>query len=347
MNATATDLPRDPATFNAGSIKMLGSVQAVYGSRPEDVIRFGELARPTAGDGEVLVRVAAASVDFGTVHIMTGTPYPMRAAGFGLRSPKLSNPGRCLAGTVESLGKGVTGFVPGDPVYGTGSCSFAQYAVAEAKRLAPKPANLSFEQAAAAPISGVTALQAVRKGDVQAGEKVLVIGASGGVGSYAVQIARAYGAEVTGVCRTSKMDMVRELGADHIVDYTEGDFLDGQSRYDVIIDTGGNSSLASLRRALTPAGRLVIVGGETDGLWLGVLTRIFKAILLAPFVKHKLLPLISSENAKDLSDLTELIESSGVSSAIDRTYPLSEADAAIRYVQEGKARGKVVISVAA
>ena len=344
MRTAPLDRPTNPTPVTAG-MKMKAIVQDVYGSKAEDVLKIAEIARPTIGDGEILVRVAAASVDRGTWHVMSGLPYPIRAAGFGLRTPKSPNPGRCLAGTVDSTGKDVTEFKPGDEVYGTCEGSFAEYARAQSGKLAPKPANLSFEQAAAAPISGVTALQAVRKAQVQAGEKVLIIGASGGVGSFAVQIARASGAEVTGVCSTSKTEMVRDLGADHVIDYTRGDFLDGEHRYDVILDTGGNSRLSHLRRALTATGRLVLVGGETDGKWLGGLDRTFKALLLSPLVKQKLLPLVSKENAKDLTALSELIESGKVTSAIDRTYPLSEAPAAIQYVQEGRARGKVVINV--
>jgi NADPH:quinone reductase-like Zn-dependent oxidoreductase len=278
--------------------------------------------------------------------VMSGLPYPMRAAGFGLRRPKSPNPGRCLAGVVESFGKDVTGFAPGDEVYGTCGGSFAEYAPVQAKRLAPKPANLSFAQAATAPISGVTALQAIRKAAVQPGEKVLVIGASGGVGSFAAQIAKASGAEVTGVCSTDKTEMVRALGVDHVVDYKQGDFLDGKQQYDVIIDTGGNSELSALRQALTPAGRLVIVGGETDGKWFDALTRTFKSILVGPFGKQKLLPLMSVENSADLVSLTELIEAGKVTPAVDRTYPLAEAAAAVQYVQDGRAKGKVVIDIA-
>jgi NADPH:quinone reductase-like Zn-dependent oxidoreductase len=344
MNTEPLDRPMEPTPVTAG-MTMKAIVQDVYGSNPEGVLRFAEVALPTIGVDEILVRVAAASVDRGTWHVMSGLPYPIRAAGFGLRTPKSLNPGRCLAGTVDSAGKDVSEFKPGDEVYGTCEGSFAEYARAQASKLAPKPGNLSFEQAAAAPISGVTALQAVRKAQVQAGEKVLIIGASGGVGSFAVQIARAFGAEVTGVCSTSKTEMVRDLGADHVIDYTRGDFLDGEHRYDVILDTGGNSRLSHLRRALTTTGRLVLVGGETDGRWLGGLDRTFKALLQSPLVKHKLLPLVSKENAQDLTALTELIESGKVTSAIDRTYPLSEAPAAIQYVQEGRARGKVVINV--
>lgn len=334
-----------PASAPVNGISMKAIIQDSYGSRAEDVLRFGETSRPAVKDDEVLVRVVAASVDRGTWHVMSGLPYPMRAAGFGLRCPKSPNPGRCLAGVVESAGKDVTGFAPGDDVYGTCAGSFAEYAPVQAKRLAPMPANLSFAQAASAPISGVTALQAVRKAAVQPGEKILVIGASGGVGSFAAQIARAYGAEVTGVCSTSKTDMVRTLGVDHVVDYTRGDFLDGQHRYDVIIDTGGNSDLSQLRRALTPAGRLVLVGSETDGKWFDALTRTFKSVLVGPFAKQKLLPLISIENSADLIALTELIETGKVTPAIDRTYPLAEAAAAVQYVQDGRARGKVVIDV--
>jgi len=214
--------------------------------------------------------------------------------------------------------------------------------------LAPKRANLSFEQAASVPVSGVAALQAVRdRAQVQAGQKVLVIGASGGVGSFAVQIAKAFGAEVTGVCSTAKLDLARGLGADYVVDYASADFADGEHRYDAIIDTGGNRRLSDLRRALTPQGRLVIVGGETDGRWLGGADRLLRAPLLSPFVSQKLSALVTLENGKDLAVLGELLGTGKVSPAIDREYPLSEVPAAVRYVQEGKARGKVVITVSA
>lgn len=345
MKTAPLDRSTDPAPANGGTSTMKAIIQDSYGSVAKDVLRFGESPRPTARDDEVLVRVIAASVDRGTWHVMSGLPYPMRAAGFGMLRPKSSNPGRSLAGVVESFGKDVTGFEPGDEVYGTCSGSFAQFASVHAKRLALKPANLSFAQAATAPISGVTALQAIRKADVQPGEKVLVIGASGGVGSFAAQIAKASGAEVTGTGSASKTEMVRSLGVDRVVDYTREDFLDGQVRYDVIIDTGGNSELSDLRKALTETGRLVIVGGETDGLWFDALTRTFKSILLRPFTKQKLLGLMSVENSGDLIALKELIELGKVTPAVDRTYPLGEAAAAIQYVQDGRARGKVVIDV--
>ena len=325
---------------------MRAIVQDEYGTAPEEVLRLEEIARPEIGDDEILVRVRAASVDRGTWHLMTGLAYPIRLAGFGLRRPKAPNPGRSLAGTVASAGKEVTGFDPGDQVYGTGDGSFAPYARARASRLAPKPASLSFEQAAAVPVSALSALQAVRDhARVQAGQKVLIIGASGGVGTFAVQIAKAFGAEVTGVCSTAKTDLVRSVRADHVIDYTREDFADGQRRYDVILDIGGNRRLSRLRRALTARGRLVIVGGETGGRWLGGTDRQLRAVLLSPLVSQKLGTFIASENAKDLEVLRVLIESGKIVPAIDRTYPLAETPAAIRHVQEGRARGKVVITI--
>jgi NADPH:quinone reductase-like Zn-dependent oxidoreductase len=344
MKTATSGRPAEP-TVTDGMTTMKAIVQDEYGTAPEDVLRLAEVARPAIGDDEILVRVAAASVDRGTWHLMAGLAYPMRLAGFGLRRPKAPNPGRSLAGTVESAGKDVTGFEPGDEVYGTCNGSFAQYARARAGRLAPKPANLSFEQAAAVPVSALTALQAVRHAKVQAGHQVLIIGASGGVGTFAVQIANAFGAEVTGVCSTAKADLVRAIGADHVVDYTREDFADGQHRYDVILDIGGNRRLSHLRRALTPRGRLVIVGGETGGRWLDGTDRLLRAYLLSPLVSQKLGGVLASENSKDLMVLRDLIQSGKITPAIDRTYPLSQTPAAIRHVQEGRARGKVVITI--
>ncbi len=324
---------------------MTAIVQENYGAAAESVLRLAETARPTIGDGDVLVRVVAASVDMGTWHCMTGMPYAMRLAGFGVRRPKASNPGRSLAGTVESVGKDVTGFAPGDEVYGTCDGSFAQYARVKTGMLAPKPANLSFERAAAVPVSALTALQAVRKAGVEAGQKVLIVGASGGVGTFAVQIAKAFGAEVTGVCSTAKVDMVRSLGADHVVDYARDDFADGEHRYDVILDIGGNRRLSVLRGALTARGTLMIVGGETGGRWLGGFDRSLRAAMLSPLVKQKLGLVASTENAADLRVLCDLIESGKVTPVIDCTYPLAATAAAIDYVRAGKARGKVVVAV--
>jgi NADPH:quinone reductase-like Zn-dependent oxidoreductase len=255
------------------------------------------------------------------------------------------NPGRALAGTVEAVGNDVTELKTGDEVYGTCDGSFAEYARAEVTKLAPKPENLSFEKAAAAPISGSTALQAVRKANVQRGQKVLINGASGGVGTFAVQIAKAFGAEVTGVCSTVKIELVRSLGADHAIDYTRDDFTGGDHRYDVILDIGGNRRLSHLRRALTPRGTLLIVGGETGGRWLGGFDRSLRAGLLSPLVRQTLGMLTSSENAADLNLLRDLIEDGRVTPAIDRTYQLSQTPEAIQYVSENRAEGKVVITV--
>ncbi len=325
---------------------MTAIVQDHYGTVPEEVLRMAEVSLPGIADDEVLVRVRAASVDRGTWHIMTGLPNLMRIMGFGLRRPKQSNPGRSLAGTVEAVGAKVTEFEPGDDIYGTADGSFAEYASAKVGRVALKPVNLSFEQAAAVPISGLTALQGVRdRAAVQRGEKVLIIGASGGVGTFAVQIAKAFGAEVTGVCSTSKTDLVRGVGADHVIDYTQEDFAEGEERYDVILDIGGNSPLSHLRRALTPRGRLVIIGGETDGRWLGGFDRQLRAAVLSPLVSQKLSILGAKENGADLSALRELVEAEKIAPAIDRSFPISKTAEAVRYFMEGKARGKVVISL--
>ena len=240
--------------------------------------------------------------------------------------------------------KGVTTFKPGDEVYGTCVGSFAEYASAKPSMLATKPANLSFEQAASVPISGSTALQAIRKANVQPGQHVLIIGASGGVGTFAVQIAKASGADVTGVCRTDKIDLVRSLGADHVIDYTVEDFTVGEHRYDAIIDTGGNRRLSHLRRVMTRQGILVIVGGETGGRLLGGFERSLAAVLLSPVVSQKLSMLASTENAADLQALRDLIETGQIDPKIDRTYPLGETGAAIAYVQDGRASGKVVVT---
>jgi len=344
--ATATiDRPTEAAVAAVRDETMSAILQDEYGDAPEHVLRLAAIDRPTIGDGEVLVRVHAASVDRGTWHLMTGLPSAMRIAT-GLRRPKASNPGRCLAGTVESVGKDVTEFKPGDDVYGTCTGSFAEYARAKAGRLATKPANLSFEQAAAMPVSAVTALQALRDAaQVKPGQSVLIIGASGGVGTFAVQIAKAFGAEVTAVCSTGKMELVRFLGADYVVDYTREDFAGGPRRYDTILDIGGNSRLSHLRRALTTRGRLVIVGGETDGRFLGGFSRQLRAQLLSPLVSQKMSLFGARENGKDLTVLRELVESGKIAPAVDRTYPLSETAAAVRYMHDGHARGKVVITI--
>jgi NADPH:quinone reductase-like Zn-dependent oxidoreductase len=323
---------------------MKAVVQDRYGS--PDVLRLEDVDRPVVGHGEVLIRVHAAGVDRGVWHMMAGRPYLMRMVGFGLRAPKNPTVGRDLAGVVEAVGNNVTRFKPGDEVFGIGKASFAGYTLAREDKIAAKPENLTFEQAAAVGISGSTALQAVRDhGRVKPGQRVLIIGASGGVGTFAVQIAKAFGARVTGVCSTAKVDLVRSIGADHVIDYTRDDFANGDQHYDVILDIGGNSKLARLRRALAPDGALVIVGGEGGGPWFGGIDRQLRATMMSAFVHQKLETFINNENYEDLIVLKELIESGKVTPVIDRTYPLAEAPEAIRYLQEGRVRGKVVITV--
>jgi NADPH:quinone reductase-like Zn-dependent oxidoreductase len=324
---------------------MQAIVQDRYGEAG-DVLRLEETGRPAFGDGEVLLRVHAAGVDRGVWHLMTGLPYPVRLAGYGVRAPKTRVRGREVAGRVEAIGKDVTTFQVGDEVFGIAEGALAGYARAEAGKLARRPENLTAVQAAAVSISALTALQAVRDyGHVQAGQKVLVIGASGGVGTFAVQIAKAYGAEVTGVCSTAKTDLVQSIGADHVIDYTRASIDDGAHRYDVIIDTGGNRPLRQLRAALTPGGTLVIVGGETGGRWLGGFDRSLRAPVLSRFVGQRLAVVMCSENAADLLVLAQLIESGKVTPVIDKTYPLSQAPDAIRYMEQGNARGKVVVTI--
>jgi len=318
-------------------------IRDAYGS--VDVLRLADIDQSVAGDADVLVRVHAAGVDQGVWHLMTGTPYVMRLAGFGIRAPKNPLLGYDVAGRVEAVGAQVTEFQTGQEVFGTCRGSFAEYAVARPDRLLSKPDNVSFEQAAAVPISGYAALQAVREhGGVRPGQRVLIIGAGGGVGTLAVQIAKAEGAEVTGVCSASKTELVRSVGADHVIDYTREDFADGRNRYDVILDIAGNRSLSELRRALTPRGTLVIVGGEDAGNWLGV-RRQLRAAALSPFVRQKLGFFISKERRQDLEELRRLLEAGTIRPVVDRTFPLEEVPAAIRYLRDGQARGKVVITI--
>jgi NADPH:quinone reductase-like Zn-dependent oxidoreductase len=323
---------------------MKAIVRDTYGSA--DVLELRDIDRPVVGDDEVLVRVCAAGVDQGVWHIMAGLPYPIRLTGYGLRAPKNPVLGADVAGVVEAVGNGVTRFQPGDEVFGIAKGSYAEYARASQDKLAPKPANLTLEQAAVVAISGLTALQGLRDhAQVCPGQNVLIVGASGGVGTYAVQVAKVFGAHVTGVCSTTKVDLVRSLGAEHVIDYTREDFADGQQRYEVILDIGGNASLSRLRRALTPKGTLVIAGGETDGRWLGGTDRQLRALVLSRFVGQKLGTFVSRENHGDLMVLKELIEAGKVTPVIDRTYPLSDVPAAIRCMREGRARGKLVITV--
>jgi NADPH:quinone reductase-like Zn-dependent oxidoreductase len=322
---------------------MRAVIQHRYGSA--DRLGRGELPVPRPAAGEVLVRVRAAGLDRGTWHLMTGRPYVMRPAT-GLRGPRNPVPGRDLAGTVVAVGAAVTRFAVGDEVFGIGRGTYAEYAVAREDRLARRPVRLSPEQAAVVPISGLTALQGLTDvGRLQAGQTVLVTGASGGVGSYAVQIAKALGAaSVTGVCSTGKVDLVRSLGADHVVDHTRQDFADGERRYDLVLDLAGNPSLTRLRRALTPTGTAVIAGGEHGGNLVGM-DRQLRALLVSPFVGQRLTMLVSRENAADLERLAGLIDAGTVTPALDRTFPLDDVPEAMRYLATGKARGKVAITV--
>ncbi|MFB6693257.1 NAD(P)-dependent alcohol dehydrogenase [Streptomyces virginiae] len=321
---------------------MKAIVQDRYG--PADVLRLDEVDRPVPGRGEVLVRVHAAAVDQGVWHLVTGLPYALRPV-FGLRAPRVRTPGMDLAGRVEAVGPDVTRVRPGDEVFGSCQGSFAEYACAKEDALAPKPAGLGFEEAATVPVSGVTALKALRDvGRVRAGQRVLVLGASGGVGTYAVQLAKAFGAHVTGVCSTAKTDLVRSIGADEVVDYTQEDPVDGSRRYDLVLDIAGNRPLSRLRRALTPRGTLVIVGGEGGGRWLGGNERQLGALLLSPFVGQRLRSLaVMEQHHSDLRALTELIEDGSVTPVVDRSYPLAEVPDAIRHLRGGQVRGKIAI----
>jgi NADPH:quinone reductase-like Zn-dependent oxidoreductase len=319
-------------------------VQDRYGSA--DVLEFRDIEEPVVGEDDVLVRVRAAGCGPDVWHLMTGMPYMARPM-IGLRRPKLPVLGWDVAGTVDAVGANVTGIEPGDEVMGTTKGSFAELAIAKAEDLVPKPANLTFEQAGAVPISGTTALRAVRdEGRVQPGQDVLVIGAAGGVGSLVVQIAKAYGAKVTAVSSTSKEDLVRSLGADDVIDYTRKDFADGSRHWDVIVDTAGRRPLSELRRALTPKGTLVIVGGDGGGRWTGGFLRgVLRAPIVSLFVSQRLRGLATKTERDDLLALTELIEAGTVTPVIDRTYPLIEAPDAIRHLAEGHAAGKIVVTV--
>ena len=318
-------------------------VQDAYG--PADVLRSGRTARPNIAGNEVLVRVHAAGLDRGTWHMMTGRPYLLRILGFGFRRPKNNVPGIDVAGTVVAVGSAVSRFAVGDQVYGMSRGAFAEYAAALEDKVAHKPSNLSFEQAAVVPISAGTALQALDAGRVEHGQKVLVLGASGGVGTYAVQLAKSLGAEVTGVSSAGKVDLVRSLGADHVLDYATDDFADGSHRYDLILDIGGNPKLSRLRRALTPTGTAVVVGGEEGGRWTGGFGRSLRAPIVSLFVRQRLAMLASKERGSDLARLTPLLESGAVKPSIDRTCTLDEVRDAMRHLEAGHVRGKIAITV--
>ena len=321
----------------------------VYSDYGLSNLKLENIEKPVPNDDQILVKVRAASINPYDWHFVEGTPYIMRMMGVGLRKPKDIQLGVDFAGTVEAVGKNVTQFKPGDEVFGGRGGAFAEYVCRRAEgAVALKPANLTFEQAASVNIAGITALQALRdKGKVQPGQKVLINGASGGVGTFAVQIAKTFGADVTGVCSTRNVDLVRSLGADHVIDYTKEDFAKGTERYDVILDNVPNHSLSECRRILTPNGKYVMIGGggPNDSRWVGPFGRVIKTMVLSPFTSQKMGMMMADANGKDLTILADMMQSGKLKPVIDRTYKLNEVQAAIAYVEEGHARGKVVITV--
>jgi NADPH:quinone reductase-like Zn-dependent oxidoreductase len=318
-------------------------VQDLYGSA--DRLRLSRIDKPVPAAGEVLVQVRAAGVDRGTCHLMRGEPYLVRVLGFGFRGPKNRVPGLDVAGTIVAVGADVTRFQVGDEVFGIARGSFAEYAAAQEDKLVAKPAGLSFEQAAVVAVSGLAAIKGLHAGRIAAGQKVLIIGASGGVGTYAVQLAKAFGAKVTGVASTAKAGLVRSIGADQVIDYTREDFADGRQHYDLILDIGGNSSLSRLRRALTTRGTLVIAGGE-GARWTGV-GRQLRALMLSPLVPQRLTMYVSSTSKRqaDLEALRQQIEAGHLTPVVGKTYPLADVPEAIRHLESGRAQGKIAITI--
>lgn len=334
--------PGPPLAENANLMK--GIVHRCYGSA--DVLKLEDIEKPRPADNELLVKVHAASINPLDWHYLRGTPYIVRMDS-GIGKPDNPRMGVDFAGTVEAVGRNVTRLKPGDEVFGGRFGALAEYVnVRDDRAIVLKPTNMSFEQAASVPIAAVTALQALRdKGSIQPGQKVLINGASGGVGTFAVQIAKAYGANVTGVCSTKNVSMVKSIGADHVIDYTHEDYTHGAEHYDLIIDTVGNHSLLQNRRVLNPNGTFVIVGGPSDGLWIGPFVTPIEALMLSPFLSQKFVPFLAELDQKDLNVLRDLMQTGKVTPVIDRRYSLSEVPAAIRYLEKGHARGKVVISV--
>ncbi|MGV9823301.1 NAD(P)-dependent alcohol dehydrogenase [Nocardia xishanensis] len=325
---------------------MKAIVHDEYGA-PDDVLELRDIDPPAPEDSSVLVRVHATSVNPADWHLIRGIPYIARLQ-LGLRRPHHTVPGCDVAGQVEAVGANVTGFRPGDEVFGTpflhGFGTFAEYVCVPADLLAHKPENLSFEQAAAVPLAATTALQGLRDhGRIGPGQHVLIVGAAGGVGTFAVQLAKHWGAEVTGVCGTGNADLVRSLGADHVIDYTRVDFTRGGRRYDVVFQLSGTRAPWHYLRVLTPGGTLVLAGGDSDGRWIGAVARLLAARLMAPFVSQRLTSLTVAPNAADLVLLRDRIEAGEVTPVIDRSYPLDELPAAIRHLEQGHARGKIVI----
>jgi NADPH:quinone reductase-like Zn-dependent oxidoreductase len=322
---------------------MKAIVQDKFGS-PHDVLTLKEIERPAVGDDEAVVRVRAASIHIGDYYTIGGLPYVMRPMFSSMRA-KNRVPGTDIAGTIEAVGKNVTELQPGDDVFGSYKGAFAEYASFPEDSLAPKPGNLTFEQASAVGVSALTALQALRdQGKIQPGQRVLITGASGGVGTFAVQIANAFGAEVTGVCSTRNVEMVRSIGADHVIDYTQEDFTEGEQRYDLILDNVGNHSLSDTRRVLKPTGKLLANGAPVGG-WFGGLKEPITAFASSLFVNQQGRPFVSTSKPEDLAALKELAEAGKITPIVDRTYPLKEAPNAVAHVGEGHARGKTIITV--
>lgn len=332
-----------PAT---GAESMRAIMHSCYGS-PGKVLTLEQIAKPVPNDEQVLIRVHAASVNPAEWHRVTGEPYLIRM-GSGFGAPKRSRVGFDYAGTVEAVGAKVTRFKPGDEVFGGAGGALAEYVLArETASIVPKPPQMTFDEAAAIPIAAITALQALRdQGRIAAGQKVLINGASGGVGTYAVQIAKAFGAEVTGVCSTRNVEMVRSLGADHVIDYTQQNFTEGQERYDLVIDNVGNHPLRDVIRVIPPEGTLVVVGGPKSNPWLGPLSRVGRMKLLAHFVDQRLTFFIASVNPADLTLLADLVRAGKMRSVIDQRFPLEQAGAALDYIGSQRARAKVVITIA-
>jgi len=342
MSAAKVESSQLGPTPSAGLMKAI--VQDSYG-KPEAVLGLQDVAKPVVNDGEVLVRVHAASVHVGDWMLVTGVPYIARPA-YGMPKPKSRVPGTDIAGTVEAVGKDVTELRPGDEVIGWCAGAFAEYACAAQDHFVLKPANLTFEQAAAIGVSASTALQILRdQGKVQPGQKVLINGASGGLGTFAVQIAKAFGAEVTGVCSSKNLDMVRSIGADHVIDYALEDFTRNGERYDFILDNVANHSLSETRRALNPTGMLQSNNGTSGGRWFGTLGTVIKSAAASKFAHQQLGPSIKFQNRADLLVLKGLIEAGKITPVIDGTYPLSGTPQAIGQVGKGHARGTIVITV--
>lgn len=344
MISCANDRTSKSTAIALSQAKMRAIVQSAYGD--VDVFRVEEIDRPTYGEAEVLVRVHAAGLDRGTWHLMTGKPYLMRIMGLGFSRPNNRVPGLDVAGTVVAVGSAVTRFAVGDEVFGVSQGAFAEFACAREDKLAHKPARLRFEEAAVTGISGLTAIQSLRDaGQLQAGQHVLVLGASGGVGSFAVQIAKALGAEVTAVCSTAKLDMVRSLGADHVLDYTRDDFATGSTRYDLILSIGGKASVSRLRRALSPEGIVVFVGSEGEGDWIGGLGRMLRAALVSKFMRQSFKMFVSREHFSDLEVLATMANDGKLRPVVDGVHALADMPEAMRRLEAGNIRGKAAIRV--